>query len=124
MIKALSMEVDGGQGMFHPGPSSSWCTTAQLQLSGVSESDQHKLSIINQYADGDLSFEHTRVHYSPEGGMLKLNISSHASYYTDIENTGSFIAAKEIGCKLVNYDRIAQQLNTTVVGKDTQCRDV
>lgn len=124
IITALNLEVEGGQGKFKPGPTSPWCSTAQVILSGVSKSDQAKISINNQYANGDRPFEHTRVHYTAADGRVTLNISSHASYYIDIENTGTFISAKEIGCKLANFDRIAEQLNVTVVSKDAQCRDV
>jgi hypothetical protein len=64
------------------------------------------------------------VKYQAEGGMVVLNISSHASYSTDVANTGTYISAQEIGCKLANYDRIAQQLNTTAVATAVQCRAV
>jgi hypothetical protein len=125
IIKSLALEVEGGNGMFAPGSYSPWCKTAQLQLAGVSEADQAKISFLaNVYATADTSFEHTRVYYETAGGKLLLNISGHASYYTDIQNTGTFIAAQEIGCKLANWDRIAQQLNTTTTSKTLQCRDV
>jgi len=123
ILSALSLEVTGGD-MSGTGSYSPWCNAAQLQLSGVSTTDQAKITLIDNYADGDFAFEHTRVKYVPDSGKLTLNISSHLSPYIDVMNTGTFIAAKEIGCKLVNFDRVAQQLKTAVVSKTAQCRDV
>lgn len=124
VLKALELEVNSGEGMFIPGTEIPWCSEAQYQLSGVSTQDQSRITLINNYTDGDLSFEHSRVKYATDQGKLTLTISGHASYSTDVQNTGTFISAAEIGCKLANYDRISQQLNATIIDTTSQCRDV
>merc|ERR1711865_816759 len=49
---------------------------------------------------------------------------SHTDYYSDFDNTGYFGCSKQISCKMLSSERLAEQLNTTAVQTDVTCRDI
>ena len=50
-----------------------------------------------------------------------MDTCSHTDYYADVDNTGSIEASSELACKLVSYDRVAQQLGVPTV--NLPCRE-
>ena len=76
------------------------------------------------YWNSSSTLEHSRTKYSTDAaGIVTLGVHGHNAYYRDIQNTGSFSAAKEIACKMLSGERVAQQLNTTLISK-VMCEDI
>ena len=84
-----------------------------------------RLRIGSTYWNTSSNLEHSRTKYStdPTTGVVTLGVHGHNAYYRDFDNTGSFSAAKEIGCKMLSGERVAQQLNTSLIAKVT-CEDI
>ncbi|GMH65177.1 hypothetical protein TrRE_jg8419 [Triparma retinervis] len=118
------------------------CEDAQMILLGFNEADSSRVKIGRgcdsegfddsrscAYLNTTSDFEHSRSQYSLEegiGGLLSVNVSGHAEYYSDFLNTGSFTCASEVGCKMLSGARIADELGVEYDAATSRgtCRDV
>lgn len=124
-VQAEKMTVDrsrtdtGAEGV------SKICAMAQNTIASVPALQQGRLTMEDGFHVSSPNLEHCHPNYTHTGssGQLLVRTCSHTDYYVDIDNTGSIAAPKEVACKLLSYDRIAQQLNVTA-GPSVPCSEV
>jgi len=58
------------------------------------------------------------------GSDLQVKSCSHTDYYLDVNNIGYIAGSKQISCKMLSSERLAEQLNTTVAPTAVTCRDI
>jgi hypothetical protein len=114
----------GANGMFVKGLGwavSPWCRRAQHLMADLSPADDARLTVLDTYRDGasdkpgdnGTAFEHCHTNQtaSPGGGNgIVATSCSHNAYYKDVDNTGTFICANEVGCKMASAGAIQKAL--------------
>jgi hypothetical protein len=113
-VNAENLAVSGG--------TSEVCKKAQVTLSGLPAAEQSKLIVADKFQSSTMGLSTCTTNYTAAGGRLVLNTCSHTDYYSDIDNTGFIPCASQLSCKMVSYDRVAQQLKTSTTKKT--CSDV
>jgi hypothetical protein len=142
VVAALALATTAGaNGMFVKGLGwavSPWCQRAQHLMANLSPVDGGRLAVVDTYHDGTTdrvagndSFEHCHTNQSSAnqtaaekpfaGGKLVTTTCSHNAYYKDLANTGTFICAAEIGCKMASAGQLMKALG---VGGGADPRDV
>merc|ERR1712167_111749 len=109
---------DGSDGV------SSFCEWATHLQAGLSAEDDERLKVTDTFFSNNGNLEHCHPAYETVGSDLQATSCSHTDYYRDFMNTGSFGCSKQISCKFLSSDRLAEQLNTTAVHTDVTCRDI
>lgn len=122
-LTAETFTVDRAQTKLGEG-SSQLCAMAQHTVANLDKLNDARLVVQDGFHVSSPNLEHCHPNYTKTAdGRLVLDTCSHTDYYPDIANTGSIEAASEIACKLVSYDRVAEQLNISVPLK-LDCRAV
>jgi len=120
-LQAEAMEHanrDGSDGV------SSFCESATHFQAGLSEEDDRHLKVTDTFFESNGNLEHCHPAYETDGSDLRVTSCSHTDYYSDFDNTGYFACSKQISCKMLSSERLAEQLNTTAVRADVACRDI
>lgn len=117
-VTAEDMTVDRTDTSMGEG-SSKFCAMAQHLMVGMSPSDDAKMFTRDGFHVSSPNLEHCHPNYTLADGKLMVNTCSHTDYYIDIANTGSIEASKQVACKMISFDRIAEQLK--VPTKDNDC---
>lgn len=113
-IRAEGLTVDrtnlenGGEG------SSQLCEMAQHTIANLLTKDDSRMLVDDAFHTSSANLEHCHPNYTKTNdGKMLVRTCSHTDYYADLDNTGSIEAPKELACKLLSPDRVAQQLNVT-----------
>jgi len=120
-LRAEAMELsprEGSDGV------SSFCEWATHFQAGLSEEDDERLHVTDTFFSSNGNLEHCHPAYETVRPDLQATSCSHTDYYSDFMNTGSFGCSKQISCKMLSSDRLAEQLNTTAIRTDVTCRDI
>jgi len=112
------------EAMEHGDGTSSVCESATHVQAGLSAADDSHLKVTDTFFVKNSDLEHCHPAYETAGSDLKVTSCSHTDYYSDPLNTGNFGCSKQVSCKWLSSDRIAEQLKTTAVQSDLSCRDV
>ena len=109
-----------------------WCETSQKILSGLNESDWERLIVNGIFVDGtNFDLEHAHPNYSFIDALnttLMINVPSYP-YYEEIKDFSYatlYSGARDIACKMLSADKIANLLNFEVpeVSKQKTCKDI
>jgi len=120
-LEAEAMErsdQDGTEG------TSSVCESAMHMQAGLSAGDDEHLKVTDQFFIKNGNLEHCHPAYESAGSDLKVTSCSHTDYYKDVGNTGYFACSKQVSCKFLSSDRIAEQLGVTAAQSDVSCKDI
>ena len=142
-FQALNYEVmePGMHYLGEGGTYSPLCEQAQVILANFSDDDSGRVKIGRgcdkegfedsrscSYLNTTDDLEHSRSQYSfdSDDGVLNVNVSAHADFYSDFLNTGSFTCASEVACKMLTGKRIATELGIEYESSTSRgtCRDV
>jgi len=121
-LKAQDMEKDASQVATSEEGASSFCAQAQHLIAGLAPADDARLTVEDGFHGSSPHLEHCHPNWTHTNNKLTVHTCSHTDYYPDISNTGSITAASEIACKMLSTERIAQQMNVTVLDPTVDCR--
>jgi hypothetical protein len=103
---------------------SSVCEQGAHLQAGLSATDDAHLKVTDQFFVKNSNLEHCHPAYEADGSDLKVTSCSHTDYYSDVGNTGYFACSKQVACKWLSSDRLAEQLHTTAEKPDVTCKDI
>jgi len=103
---------------------SSVCADGAHMQAGLSATDDAHLKVADQFFVKNSNLEHCHPAWEVDGSDLKVTSCSHTDYYSDVGNTGYFACSKQVSCKWLSSDRIAEQLHTTAEKSDVTCKDI
>lgn len=103
---------------------SSFCESATHLQGGLSAADDRHVHVTDTFHKTSLGLETCHTAYEAVGSDLQVKSCSHTDYYADISNVGYQACSKQISCKMLSSERLAEQLNTTAVDSDITCRDI
>jgi len=103
---------------------SSVCADGAHQQAGLSVADDARLKVTDEFFVQNSGIEHCHPAWEVDGSDLKVTSCSHTDYYSDVGNTGYFACSKQVSCKWLSSDRIAEQFQTTAEKSDVTCKDI
>jgi len=113
-LRAEGMTVDRNNLKYGGEGSSQLCEMAQHAIANLLPKYDDRMVVGDAFHTSSSNLEHCHPNYTKTNdGTIYVQTCSHTDYYVDIDNTGSIEAPKEVACKLLSYDRVAQQLNLT-----------
>lgn len=125
-LAAQDMERTAAVTEVSPEGSSPWCSQAQTIVANLPKELDDRLGLLDGFHVSPPELMHCHPSYSAApGSKLVVTTCSHTDYYSDVSNTGSISAAKQVACKMLTRERILQQLNASADSATaTTCRDV
>jgi len=120
-IKAQEYEVasTGAQG---GGSSSPLCEKAQHLIAGLSAGDDAHLQVADASQPELTNLMSCHTNWTrTAGGKLLVHSCSHPEYYANVANLGEITAAREVACKMLSNERVAEQLGTQTAHPSIRC---
>lgn len=125
-LKAQDMEMISTETRSSFEGSSAFCAKAQRMVGALPGDADSRMEVVDGFHAAASNLEHCHPNWTAvDGNRLLVRSCSHTDYFADVSNTGSMTAAKQIACKMLSADRLAQEFSLEPPSKERrfQCKE-